>query len=283
MNKGCIIFAHDSYFDYGSLAVLAARLSKKHLQVPVSLITDADTATAIESKFKELPFDKIIVIEKPSADNFRHFKVNDGYDKAIWKNQNRFSAYELSPYDRTLVIDSDFLIFSNRLSQYWDDPNEFLISPGMFIADKDKMGSTEYVVDHKSINMLWATNLMFSKSNDTKKLFELVNYIKQEYQYYSSLYHYDVAQYRNDYTFSIACHIMSSFGLYPWHGELPIPLCFKELDEIVDIKSDGTITHLINYSPNEYICMKSKDQDVHVMNKFAILNNFDQFMELAND
>lgn len=47
MKKGCLIFAHDGSIDYGSQAVLAAKLAIKHLGVPVSLVTDADTLSLI--------------------------------------------------------------------------------------------------------------------------------------------------------------------------------------------------------------------------------------------
>ena len=60
MNKGCLIFAYNGDIDYGSQAVLAAKLVNKHLKVPVSVVTNADTLSSISEKFKNLPFDKVI-------------------------------------------------------------------------------------------------------------------------------------------------------------------------------------------------------------------------------
>lgn len=281
MSQGCLIFSHNGEIDYGSQAVLAAKLAHKHLGIPISLISDADTVQSIKSKFSTLPFDNIIEVPKPNLINKRRL---DG-KLVSFINSNRNSAWELTPYDRTLLIDSDFLIFSNTLEKYWNSSNDFLITPGMLDLQENKIAPKEYEVSPYSINMLWATNIMFSKTPETKLLFELVEYIKKEYQYFSSLYEFDPRQYRNDYAFSIACHIFSAHGLDGWHGELPVPLLFKDSDEIINIKEDGQVTFLCKdfTKLDNYLLAKTKSQDVHIMNKKTILDNLDQLLELANE
>ena len=130
--------------------------------------------------------------------------------------------------------------------------------------------------------MLWATNIMFSKTSETKILFDLVEHIKAEYQYYAGLYQFYPHQYRNDFVFSIACHIMGAHGLERWHGELPIPLLFKDTDKIINIRSNGQLTILLEHLDAHYVS-KTIDQDVHFMNKYSLLDKLDQLMELAND
>lgn len=282
MKNGCLLFAHDGNIDYGSQAVLSAALVKKYLNVPVSLVSDKKTVENINLKFKNLPFEHIIEIEKPNSNNQRRLYDAESKDYKIFNfiNSNRHSAYALTPYDRTLVIDTDFLIFSDNLSKYWNS-DEFFISPGMLSLQDDSTNPKEHKVGPYSIDMVWATNIIFSKNEETKIFFDLIEYIKQEYYYYSNLYEYHPGQYRNDFVFSVACHIMSGHGLDPWHNELPVPLFFDDRCEILKIKSSGDITFLIEQQ-DRYILSRSHLQDVHVMNKKSLLENIDQLLKLAN-
>lgn len=321
MNKGCVIFAHDGTLDYGSQAVLAAKLVIKHLGVPVSLITDKYTIKNLNKKFKTLPFDQIIEIDRPKSKNKRaltdysaiaddialnHFKekiemhklpeeqleyfvelqksliVKPLKETVDFINDSRVLAYELTPYDRTLVIDSDFLIFSDKLNQCWDYNYDFLISPGMLDIQENSILPTGYQINPYSIDMLWATTFMFSKTEETKIFFNLLKYIQKEYTYFAHLYDFEPGQYRNDFAFSIACHILGAHGVDRWHGDLPIPLMFTDADRIVDVKSDS-ITFLLKDAaqPSDYLLLKTQGQDIHVMNKRDILANINQLMELT--
>ena len=281
MTRGCVIFAHNGDMDYGSQAVLSARLAIKYLNVPVSLISDRQTILDVHSKYSALPFDQIIEVAAPIKDNQR--RLNGEIKDFI--NSNRSSVWDLTPYDRTLVIDSDFLIFSDELSKYWNNHHDFLITPGMMNLQESTIAAAEYPISPYSINMLWATNIMFTKNATTKMLFDLVAYIRQEYKYYAELYDFDHSQFRNDFAFSLACHIMSAYGLDQWQGDLPIPAFFLDTAEIVNIKENGQITFLSKdlTKLNNYLVIRSKDQDVHIMNKHSILSNINQLLELADE
>jgi hypothetical protein len=277
MKQGCLIYAHDSEIDYGSQSVLAAKLAIKYLKVPVSLVTDKPTLENLRKKFSLLPFDHIIQVDRPNSSNTRKLA-----GKSVdFINSNRASAWDLTPYDKTLIIDSDFLIFSDVLNRYWNSQYDFLITPGMteLLGNKN---STEYQVNSYTINMLWATNIMFTKTSETRILFDLVEHVKNNYHYYAGLYQFYPHQYRNDYSFSVACHIMGAQGLEKWHGDLPIPLIFKDTDEIINIRSSGQLTFLLEH-PDSYYVARSIDHDVHFMNKYSLLDNLDQLLELAND
>jgi hypothetical protein len=280
MTQGCLLFAHNGTLDYGSQAVLAAKLAIKHLKVPVSLVTDQSTLDSINSKFDgPLPFDQIILVDRPLATNFRKLKGIDGLVE--FNNGNRSSAWDLTPYDRTLVIDTDFLIFSDRLNQYWDSSYDFLITPGMLELQEELVSAKEHKLSDTTINLLWATNIMFTKCPETKLIFDLVNYIRQEYQYYANLYDFYGGQFRNDFAFSIACHILSGHGGDPIYGELPVPLFFIDSDNILDVKENGQINFLIQTRRLEPLLVRTLDQDVHIMNKQSILDNLEKFMRLA--
>lgn len=282
MKNGCLLFAHNGDIDYGSQAVLAAALVKKYLNVPVSLVSDKETIKDINLKFTHTPFENIIEIEKTNEGNQRRLYDKNSKDYKLFNfiNGNRHSAYNLTPYDRTLVIDTDFLVFSDNLSKYWDY-DDFFINPGMLLLQDEYIAPREHKVGPYSIDMLWATNIVFSKNEETKILFDLVEYIKQEYYYYSNLYEFHSGQYRNDFAFSIACHIMSGHGVDLWHRELPIPLFFDDKCEILKVKDNGDIVFLIE-KQDTHILAKSCNQDVHIMNKSSLLDNLDQLLKLAD-
>ena len=277
MKRGCLIFAHDGKIDYGSQAVLAASLVIKHLQVPVSLVADRATIKNVKEKFEVLPFDQIIEIDNNSTNS----RTLSG-EIVQFFNETRSLAYTVTPYDRTLIIDSDFLVFSDELNKYWNDPHDFLIAPGMLELQQDEIKPTKHRLNSNSIKQLWATNIMFSKTPEVKILFNLVDYIKEEYVYFSHLYEFDSRQYRNDFAFSIACFIMSGYQEDPWHGNLPVPLFYKDNDEILAVHETGQITFLVSkFKGNEYLLSKCQDQDVHIMNKRSLLIHLDKLLELS--
>ena len=284
MTQGCLIFAHDSTIDYGSQAVLAGRLAKKHLGCSITLVADAQTIKSVKDKFSQLPFEHIINVDRPATTNQRLLAVDntDKQETVSFINGNRASAYDITPYDRTLVIDSDFLIFSSELNKYWDDEHDFLINAGMLDL-AENMDPTGYDVGPDSIPMMWATNIMFSKTAETKMLFDLVNTVKEEYLYFSQLYNFDPRQYRNDFAFSIACHIMSGHSTDQWQGILPSPILIKDTDQVINVNKDRMVFLAKQISANTDWLINTSNQDIHLMNKRAILDNFDSLMEFVDD
>lgn len=275
MTRGCLMFAHNGTIDYGSQAVLSARLANHYLSAPVSLITDAETLSDIHSKFDTLPFDQIIEVDKPKVDNYRILNSQ----RESFLNSNRYNAYNLTPYDRTLLIDTDFLIFSNKLSNYWDSNKEFLITIGMNDLTETRYSPNAYSLNNYSIPMVWATNVMFSKTPEVKMFFDLVEHVRDEFEYYSQIYEFSADKYRNDFAFSIACHIMSNHGTVPWHGALPTPLYFKDCDRIIKINDLGKLVMLSKQIiTNKDFLIKCENQDVHILNKNNLIENIENIL-----
>jgi hypothetical protein len=281
MKPGCLLFAHDGKIDYGSQAVLAAKLVKKHLDLPVHLVTDKNTLKTLKRKFKTLPFDGVSTVDVSDDTNTRLV----GKDTVEFKNNSRISAYYLTPYERTLVIDTDFLVFSDSLKRYVEDyESDFMIMPGMLDLTQQFVKPKEYLLSDHSIPLLWATNFIFNKTPEVETFFNLIAYIKQEYRYFSKLYEFRTFSYRNDFAFSIACHMMSGYSNDKWYSELPVPLFLKENDNIVDIREDGRFVFFNKQQHDlQDFLIKAYKQDIHLMNKQDILDNFDKLMELANE
>jgi len=132
MSKGCLIFAqNNSEVDYVKQALFAAKRVKQYLNVPVSIVTDSpDYLNEIDT---DKVFDQVIDIWKVADYRNSQTQNRSFHDGTLkkkllkWNNFSRTSAYELSPYDETLVIDSDFIICSSTLKLIWNNTNDFAI------------------------------------------------------------------------------------------------------------------------------------------------------------
>lgn len=285
MKKGILVYAHNSRFvDYGLMAIISAGLAKKQLNVPASLVTDKFTVEWMqESGTYETAltvFENIIVVDKPVTNNNR--RLYDGTDNEVvpFINSNRFSAWELTPYDRTLLIDSDFLIMSNRLSEYWDVESDILIGKSIKdIYDQSRLGYHDKYISDVGLKLYWATTVMFTKNENTKMFFELVGFVKERYQYFADTYRFDSKQFRNDIAFSIAKHILDGFE-ETTTGHLPPVFTMLDRDVLYDIV-DNKLISLVSPKLDATFCAVSiSGVDVHVMNKQSIIRNKDKLLEM---
>lgn len=275
MKQGCLIFAYNGQLDYGSQAILAAKLVIKNLNLPVSLVTDQATLLSLSDS---AVFEHIIIQENVGANKRNLHNGPEISNQIDFKNSNRSSAYELSPYDRTLVIDSDFLVLSNVLRPYLDCDHDFLICSGMKDMYPNRPGSN-VLLNPSSIPMLWATAMVFNKTPEVNTLFQLVDHIKENWNYYSALYKFNAERFRNDYAFSVACHLMGGFGVDKFYIDLPAPILFTDKDKLIKVSNDGSLTVLLSF--NKDLLVRTYNQDIHMMNKYDILVNIDQLTELT--
>lgn len=286
MNKGVLIFAHNNReVDYALHSIISGGLVVKHLKVPVSLVTDPSTVEWMKTSgtFEKAVaiFDHMIIISRPESDNTR--RLYDGtLNKVVpFNNANRSSAWELTPYDRTLLIDSDFLIFSDRLNEYWDVDEDFLIADSMNdINSVSRAGYQDRYVSETGVHMYWATNVMFTKNEHSKALFDMVEFVRDNYQYYGDLFRFAYAQYRNDISFSVAKHILNGFET-EHKQSLPAILTTLDKDILESVDETGRLRFLISPMLDSNFCLAStKGLDVHVMNKDSITRNAESLLKL---
>lgn len=283
MKKGVLIFAHNSrQVDYALLSIVAGGMAKKNLKVPVSLVTDESTVEWMTSsnilpKAKKI-FDKIIEVSRPLTTNQR--LLVDGYSNKMvpFINENRMSAWDITPYERTLVIDSDFIVMSDRLNEYWDSNDSLLIAPAMNDIRGDRIGVLDKWVAETGISLSWATTFMFTKNNESRMFFNLVDQVKKNYSYYADLFRFNPTPYRNDIAFSVAKHILYGFE-ESYTAGLPNILTISGKDQILSVE-ENKIRFLINddMSEDHVVGTLVYDRDVHIMNKQSIIRFSDKFL-----
>lgn len=285
MNKGVLIFAHNSQeLDYSLMALIAGGLAKKHLNVPVSLVTDQDTIkwmkkSKIHSKAVKI-FDQIIETPEIKTENARRLKDGNDYKIVPFKNASRPLVYELTPYDKTLLIDSDFLIFSDNLNNYWDVDSDVMLTNSIFdMANVDRSGYHDRYVSDIGPHLYWATAVMFSKTKYSENFFKLVDDIRKNFEVYAEIYRYDARLYRNDISFSIAKHILDGFTTDLSFSLPPVPITYDN-DILEDVKLDSRLIFSMAQNANTFTAMSTKGRDIHIMNKQSIIRNKDKLLEL---
>lgn len=256
MNKGILIFAHNNgVVDYVKLATISAHYAKKFLNCPISLVTDSNTVST--THISEV-FDSIIIAES-KLDNTRTLNgVNQHF-----VNDTRLKAWSLTPYDTTLIIDADYIVLSPKLSEYWNVDESFMMAEGVI----DFLNIGQEQISKKTLPLKWATTIMFKKDDISKTVFSTAEHVKNNYKFYSDLYDFSTASYRNDYAFTIAEHIV--YGLNQDKVSLPKVLFLnKQSDQLIHVSDD----HIwFNYDNN---AIKIKGSDIHILNKETVLENF---------
>lgn len=255
MNKGIVIFGHNSNdLDYVKMAELSGKIASNTLSVPVTLITDSKS---IKNTSADLSFFDTIQITDNLLPNTRMLnKVQIDFF-----NTSRSQAYFLSPYDRTLLIDSDLFILSKKLNEFWNNDTDFLICKSMDPIASE-LSFSEKFLSSSSLQMNWATAIMFSKTSAVKKIFETVTYVRDNWFYFCDLYGITSNSFRNDFAFTIANHIVN--GHSSVENFLP-PILFADQTINVNALSNSEIVLKIK---NEIVSYK--DVDIHIMNKFSI-------------
>ena len=256
-SEGVVLFAFNSTINYVQIAERCARLVEYYLKLPVTLITDSPEQITYK-------FDHIILAEN-KVDNYK-----SAFNSILWRNANRYQAYELSPYYKTLLIDSDYLILNNSLLKLFNQTFDFQIMQYNQTLTENwnlDMGNT-------SLPYLWATVIMFNKTLKSKQLFDLVGRIQRNYNYYIKLYNIRERNFRNDYAFTIANLILNG---YDTNTKSNIPWTMLTLEN--EINSLELKNNFIVVREQERAYMLPK-QNIHILDKeYLLSDNFTQFID----
>jgi hypothetical protein len=259
-SKGVLLFAFDSKtVKYTDIADQTSKLIKKVLGLPVTVVTDFDVNLQFE-------YDQIIRVDSKTG-NVRFSKNQQLYE---WKNFDRYQAFDFSPYDETILIDTDYLVLDNSLLKLFDQPFDYRLMHNMQTPQAlniDEMGPA-------SLPMVWATVVLFRKTLRAKLFFDLVGRIQRNYGYYRSLFSIRETNYRNDFAFSMANIILNGHALTP-EQSIPWPmLTIEDNIESIDLKNKFLI---VKYKHRADVISR---QNLHIMDKNYLLSEqFDSFVK----
>lgn len=266
MSKGVLIFALDGNFKYTSLAEIAAKRVKEFLNLPITLVVNTDYVDS------GLIFDKIIKIESDIGQNRVLHDGLNSFTNIQWLNFTRCQAYDLSPYNQTLVIDADYLISSNHLSLCFDMNKDFLVFNSSFDLSENRRLNEFVDINPFSIQFYWATVFYFKKTPLNRVFFSFVEYIKNNWSYFCSLYQIKDPKFRNDFAFSIAIHVIFNHKVSKLFGFIPGKICYSiDKDTLIKVSGSKLSFLLTNTVDNKLQPVSVNNLDVHVMNKNSIL------------
>lgn len=193
MTRGIVLFAHNNEtHDYYKMAVAVAKRAKRFLDLPTTIITDEESLASTQTSVEDV-FDKTILIEPDK---------NNAIRKKKWYNKGRYQVYELTPYDDTIVLDTDYMINSTTLLDVFEQPGDIqCYSNAKYLFN---MEAPNELISTQSFSTYWATVIRFKKSDKAQDMFAMLKMIQTNYDYYSELHNFMSATYRNDYALTIA-------------------------------------------------------------------------------
>ena len=282
-NKGAFLIARNNgHIDYVKQAVFLARRIKQYLDIPITIATDS--AEYLEEVFGTGDFDNVIELEYTADANMRYFFDGTLSKKtASFKNANRANVYELSPYDETLLLDTDYIISNDLLKSVFTSKSDLLIYKKSNDIAKVRDETEFDKISDTSVDFYWATVVYFKKSESNKIFFDLIKHIEQEWNHYRRVYQITSSLFRNDFAFSIAIHIMNGFQSGNFAQQLPGSMMYTTDKDVLYKMTEDEFMFLVEKKDylGEYTALKTKGQTIHVMNKVSLNRIIDE--EFAND
>lgn len=257
MTRGILLFAKDNEkFSYLKQAEICALLAKKYMNnISVCLVTDSIIENSLFSS----------VINYGITGHTRNFYNNSTLENLVWFNIGRTHAYDLSPFDETIILDTDYLIQTNSLAKVWGSSCPLLINSK--VKSLVDLPVTEYV-SLFGPELFWATVVYFRKCKETKIFFDLCKHIQDNLDFYYRSYTITGKLFRNDYIFSIAQYLTRLAKPLPNEVQTNA----YNVYDIVDVGLD-----YITFANKETLQLVRTEQNVHVMNKFSLEENLEKF------
>lgn len=257
-SKGVVVFAFNTNVDYVGIADQTSQLIEHHLKLPVTLITDHDA----DPKFA---YDQVIRVDKQGAT----YRTEDA--SIQWRNFGRHLAYELSPYDETILLDTDYLVLDDSLLKLFDTEWDYKLMR----HNTDENGPSYEMMGNTSLPFVWATVVLFRKRPRTQLLFDMVGRIQRNYNYYRLLYNIREGNYRNDYAFAIADIVLSGYNINEYAG-IPWKM-FTLTSKLTQLVCDAGIkAYFVERAP-----LALPLQSIHVMDKeYLQTEQFKEFVKV---
>lgn len=262
MTTGIVMFAHDSeQVSYTRLASWNAARIRQFTNLPICLITSTPGITG---------FDHVINVTRPASQS-RYFA--DFNSRVEWTNSGRWQAYALTPFDRTVVIDADYVVNSNQLSILAELNYDFVSVKHNY----DVTGLHDFVahsqIGRARLPAYWATVFAFRSSALADRVFYSWQMVAENWQHYIDLYRINSNLYRNDTALSIALHIAYGFD----HRSVPfIPWAVATVLPEHNIRLDNDVWQIeFNDTANRSRRVNITGQDLHVMGK----NNLQKLLD----
>lgn len=262
MSKGVLVYAfNNESIDYIKQAEFLAKRIQQYLKLPTSIVTDATITSDV--------FDKVITVDVKDY-TAKIYNNGHGSQSLSFKNTARAESYNLTPYDQTLVMDTDIIVCDDQLAHCFDQQHDLCMYRDAYDLAQTRNYKEFDKISETSVDFYWATCVYFTKTKINKVFFDLVKHISENWKHYRMVYQIVQPTFRNDFAFSIAVHIMNNHTtgnfVHPMPGKLYYTL---DKDVLIDIQ-DTELMFLVDDGNNKFTPIKTKDMTIHAMNKFSL-------------
>lgn len=286
----CIIAYNNMEIDYMHSACLAAGYAKKHMKNnQVALITDNGTKGYMESVFDEdqidMLFDYVIHSDVQHEHNpRRHYDSPWTEFSSQFSNKNKDNIIELTPFDKTLLIDGDYFIQNNYYDHIFETDNPLALHKTAEYLDGSPPYLNERELNEAGIHHWWSTCVYFDQSEESQMFFDLWRLVKENWEYYSLLYQFPPGLFRTDFCVSIAIHLLNGLTNDTFVNDFDsIPLInMDQKDDIIQIDGLTDFKFLVHNRQEQWknLLVRRQNENLHLMNKRAISRHTNQLLEL---
>ena len=291
--NGICFFAYNTMeIDYIKFSILSALYAKKHMKNnQTCLITkQGDFDYAKDTHGEELinrAFDHVVFTEDKFRENERtHYDSPWTKFKSQFNNSNKHKVFEYSPFDRTLMLDIDYLVQNNNLDYVFETDNHVTMYNDAVGVDSLEMRILEKYLNPVGVPMWWSTVVYFDKSEFSKLFFDLWGHVVDNYDFYKFLYKLPGTVMRTDFCASIAAHILNGMMegdiITTFKDQYLVNMDQKdELEKVINAKD---FVFLANNREENWkdIVSRIQNTNVHLMNKRSVDRNYDALMEAIN-
>lgn len=257
--KGALLFAfNNDQIDYFAQAKWCADRLVRHLDIPVTIITDTDRICNHNT----------IRVERESGGS-RIFNPSINDQGADWYNAARYRSYELSPYDQTLVIDTDYVVCSDQLKMLFESDRDLFVCRDVIDPTNRNDFSAYRDISKNSIHHWWATVVYFKKNKSVEDFFNHYRMVRKNYGHFADLYQFRKWPFRNDYAISISINTM--YG-HVSHDLPALPWPMVNINNDVDIKQidDDSFELSFDNRNKKRSRISLANIDFHFMNKRSL-------------
>lgn len=256
--RGILIYAFDNAtIDYVKQALWCADRIEHYLGLPVTIVTDRE---------KNINTRHNVVRTAPRSGGSRIYNPTQDSTMSRWYNANRYQSWDISPYEETIVLDSDYVVCSDQLNRLFESNISVAAIKNVYdVTDRGEFDSYRWISETRSLHHYWATVLFFRKDQTSRDFFSVMQMVADNYKHYADLYGFRSTPFRNDYAVSIA--------LTTIYGHLPdlvpeIPWSMASAAGDIEISNvDGDRFDLEYTSDKSRKRLQLQGQDFHFMNK----------------
>ena len=252
-SRGIVAFAYNtSTTNYEAIAHQTLSVASCRLGLPYTLITEDTVPCTVDNNRYDIDLEQFVQ----------------------WRNQGRYLAYKLSPYDETIVIDVDYLVLDQNLLEIFKQPWDYLLQRNSHALTQ----SWPTTMGPNSLPYIWATVFAFRKTARAEQFFKLVERVQKNYSYYRLLFNMQERNYRNDYAFAVADTILNGYTV----GTNSIPGSILAVDQSINFIQIKDSQLIIKDSNQAYVVPRT---NLHIMSKAYLQSaNFAHLVEqLVNE